>query len=350
VRRSERQRLEHEQLHVKLGVVAAALAGLGIAAYLIFAIGIGAVFAAATAVGWSGFGLICILGLALFVILAPPWFVLIPPQFSPAVMTFIWGRAVRDSASEVLPFSHVGGIVIGARAIVLRGVDAPLAYASTIVDVTTEMAAQIVYVLVGVAILVTHVPKSPSSEWLMNTAVLATLVGTLGTIVFIVAQKRGFAIFEKLAERVLPNAAAQAGAFQGAMESIHASPLRIFISVVLHLFAWFAGAGATFVAVRLMGVRLGYESIVCIEALLCAVRSAAIFIPNALGVQEAAYAMLMPFFGLGAPVGLALSLLKRARDIAIGIPILLVWQAAEGHRALGKSNDSDLLTKDRSPP
>jgi hypothetical protein len=29
-----------------------------------------------------------------------------------------------------------------------------------------------------------------------------------------------------------------------------------------------------------------------------------------------------------------MSVLKRARDIAIGVPVLLLWQAAEGRRAL----------------
>ena len=56
--------------------------------------------------------------------------------------------------------------------------------------------------------------------------------------------------------------------------------------------------------------------------------------PNALGVQEAAYAVLAPLFGVGADVGLAISLIKRARDIAIGIPVLLLWQALEGSRAI----------------
>jgi len=335
---------------VKLGVLVAALVGLGVAAYLVFYVGIGAVLGAATHVGWGGFGLFCLLGLLLFVLLGPAWYILIPARYAPRMTTFIWGRGVRDSASEVLPFSHVGGIVIGARAVALNEISAPLATASAIVDVTTEMAAQLAYVLVGIAILVTRVPRSPSSEWLANTAIIATLIGALGTIGFLLAQKRGFAYAEKITARLVPRAAAQAGALQAAMEAIHASPLRIFVSVVIHLFAWFAGAAATFVAVRLMGVHVAFSSIVSIEALLCAIRSAAIFIPNALGVQEAAYAMLMPFFGLAAPVGLALSLLKRARDIAIGIPILLVWQAAEGGRALRKAPMRQPQIKDHSPP
>jgi hypothetical protein len=62
-----------------------------------------------------------------------------------------------------------------------------------------------------------------------------------------------------------------------------------------------------------------------------------VFIPNALGVQEGAYILLGPIFGVGADTALAMSVLKRARDIAIGVPVLLVWQAAEGRRALDRT-------------
>ena len=54
----------------------------------------------------------------------------------------------------------------------------------------------------------------------------------------------------------------------------------------------------------------------------------------ALGVQEGAYVLLAPLFGVGTDTALAMSVLKRARDVAIGVPVLLLWQAAEGRRAL----------------
>jgi len=41
----------------------------------------------------------------------------------------------------------------------------------------------------------------------------------------------------------------------------------------------------------------------------------------------------VPAFGIGAPFGLAVSLLKRARDIAVGVPILLISHALEGREA-----------------
>jgi hypothetical protein len=40
--------------------------------------------------------------------------------------------------------------------------------------------------------------------------------------------------------------------------------------------------------------------------------------------------MLGAIFGLPPEMALALSLLKRGRDLAIGIPALLAWQTLEG--------------------
>jgi hypothetical protein len=49
-------------------------------------------------------------------------------------------------------------------------------------------------------------------------------------------------------------------------------------------------------------------------------------------VQEAGYAGLGALFGVTADVALAASLLRRARDLALGVPILLVWQFVEARR------------------
>ena len=106
-----------------------------------------------------------------------------------------------------------------------------------------------------------------------------------------------------------------------------------------------ASAIGAWIAFRLIGARVDLAAVMAIESLVYAARSAAAFIPNALGVQEAAYAVLAPLFGVGAEFGLAVSVLKRARDIAVGAPILLLWQAMEGRRALagkpGALGDAD---------
>jgi hypothetical protein len=90
-----------------------------------------------------------------------------------------------------------------------------------------------------------------------------------------------------------------------------------------------------------MGSDLDFGAALAIESLLCAVRSAAFVVPSAVGVQELTYAMLVPLFGLPPSVGVAVSLVKRGRDILIGVPALIAWQLLEGRR---------LALKGRAPP
>src|SRR5207248_949676 len=138
---------------MKPRVLIIAALGLALALYLVTYVGLGAVFAAAVRVGWSGFAILCLYALGLFLILGAAWCVLAPDFCARGLWVFVWARMVRDAAAEVLAFSQLGGIVLGARAAILHGVATPLAFASMIVDVTTEMMAQIAYIALGVALL-----------------------------------------------------------------------------------------------------------------------------------------------------------------------------------------------------
>jgi hypothetical protein len=53
------------------------------------------------------------------------------------------------------------------------------------------------------------------------------------------------------------------------------------------------------------------------------------------GVQEAGYAGLGAIFGVPPELSLGVSLVRRARDIAVGVPVLLIWQTFEARRLRG---------------
>ncbi|HWE06634.1 MAG TPA: lysylphosphatidylglycerol synthase domain-containing protein [Rhizomicrobium sp.] len=331
---------------MRIGVIVAALSGLALLCYLLFYVGVGPVLAAASAVGWGGFALLCFYGVAMFALLCCAWFALIPSHAAPHLATFIWGRAVRDCAGEILPFSQVGGMVIGARAVMLRHVSGPLASASMIVDVTMEMIAQIAFVVTGLAILIVRVPGSPSSQTLAETLAIGIVVAAAGAMLFLLVQRRSLVLLERWAGRVLPQAAARAASIHRRLAEIHASPVRLGASLAIHFASWLATAFWSWIAIRLIGRHIAFPSVLAIEAILSAVRSTAFIVPGAIGVQEAAYAILVPVFGLPAPVGVAISLLRRARDITLGVPILLTWQLAEGGHALKASRDAERLVTD----
>ncbi|HEY3638145.1 MAG TPA: lysylphosphatidylglycerol synthase domain-containing protein [Rhizomicrobium sp.] len=328
---------------MRVGVIFTALTGLIVAVYLIFYVGVGPVLSATAASGWGGFALLCLYGAALFALLGTAWFALIPSKEARGLTTFVLGRAVRDCAGEILPFSHVGGLVIGARAIMLRGVSGPLAFASTVVDMTVEMVAQIAFVLVGLSILITHVHPSVASGELVRGISIGLIVAAIGAAILVVLQRKSFTTIVRWMVRLLPDAAGRASAVQSRFAEIYNSPVRLAVSLTIHLLGWLGTVGWAWLAIRLIGLTLPFTSIVAIEAILSGIRSAAVFVPGAIGVQEAAYALLGPLFGLAAPVALALSLLRRARDIALGVPILLAWQLAEGGHALRTSRNAARL-------
>ena len=72
-----------------------------------------------------------------------------------------------------------------------------------------------------------------------------------------------------------------------------------------------------------------FEAIM-IRSLAGAIRGAAFFIPNGLGVQEGAYIVFGAVIGLPPDFSLSLSLAVRAREILSSIPGLIVWQGIEG--------------------
>jgi putative membrane protein len=321
---------------VKVRIVIIVALGLALTAYLVKYVGLGVVWSAAVAVGWGGFAILCLYSLGLFGLLGIAWYVLIPPEAAAGSRVFIWARMVRDSAAEVLPFSQFGGMALGARAAVLHGVTRPLAFGSMIVDVTTEMLAQFAYIALGVAMLSARAPHNASAQSLTTVFAIGLALAAVAGGLFVALQRYGHWMTAKVAARLLPGVAAATTAVPAALDEIYRSPARVGFSATLHFAAWLLSAIGTWIAFRLIGVHVDVAAVMAIESLVYATRSAAVFVPNALGVQEGAYTVLAPLFGVGAEFGLAVSLLKRARDIAIGVPVLLIWQAVEGQRALAE--------------
>src|SRR5512135_2415884 len=139
---------------MKAGVIVAAAIGLLVSVWLLFHVGAAQVFGAIASVGVGGFVLICATGLFLVAMMATGWFVLLPHTNLRNLVSCLIGRQTRDSAGDILPFSQFGGMIIGARAVVLRGVSPALAFASMTADVTTELMAQIAFVLIGIGLCI----------------------------------------------------------------------------------------------------------------------------------------------------------------------------------------------------
>lgn len=325
-------------------ILLVAVLGLALATYILTSVDLDAVFTAVSNMGWRGFALVCLYALGVFIPMGLAWYVLLPDNPLRKAKLFIWSRMVRDAAAEVLPFSQVGGIALGARAAMLHGLPGSTAIGSMIVDVTTELIAQIAYLILGVAILSARLAETSHvhARSLTNVMVVGVILISIGGALFVALQRYGHHwIARQLAPRVFPGSVAATTAVAEVLDEIYRSRVRIGLSLLLHFLSWVLTAVGTWIAFRLMGAEVELAPVIAIEALVYATRSAGFVIPNALGIQEAAYKLLAPLFGITPEVGVALSVIKRARDLVLGIPILILWQLMEGQRALAGKPSRD---------
>ncbi len=311
--------------------VAMIAAGIAAMAALVVHFGAAAVGAALLAVGLGGYATVVAIHTALIALMGLAWGALLPDA-KPWVA--VWGRFVRDAGSEVLPLSQVGGYVLGTRAVALAGVPATRGAASSIVDVTLEFVAQLAYIALGLVWLL-HLHADGIAP---QFVVLGLAVASCLALAFIVVQRRGMRYADRIARALgrgwAEKTAAGAAALHQALEAIYRRRGGIWLGFLLHLACWIASASEVSVALWFAGQPLPFGDAMVIESLVYAIRTTAFIVPNSMGVQEGAYILLGGAFGLSPEMALALSFLKRARDLTIGLPVIALWQAIEGGRIM----------------
>jgi putative membrane protein len=244
-------------------------------------------------------------------------------------------RWIREAVNSLLPVAQLGGNLVGIRMLAQRGVPGPLAAAGTTLDLTIEVVTQFLFTLAGFGVLVAmDVDRAwaPWVEWALVTAALA-LAG------FIVAQRAGLLrIIEWLAVRLTRLFPALSVA---AVRGLHAELMRLqrdraalLQATALHLLAWTLGTAETWLALTAMGRCTSLGEAFVIESLGMAARSAGFAVPAALGVQEAGFIVVGELFAVPPETAIALSMIKRARELLVGLPGLVAWQWSEGRRLL----------------
>ncbi len=306
-------------------------AGLAASIWLLARFGLRPVGEALGVIGPGGILLLALVHLPTLAMLGFAWAMLGREHGSFRPVRFVWARLMRDAGGELLPFSQLGGVAIGARALHLCGVPGVEATVTSVLDTLVEQVAKAPYALAAVALLLWLAPGSR-----IVPPVLVVTAVSLGLLALLALRRDwvGTQLRKSAArlDRGWRGMTAGSGGAAAAMEQALAPRRRLGAALVLHLGAWAMGAGETWVALRLLGARVGVAEALVIDGLYVMVRTYAFAVPAALGVQEGAYVVLCGLFGVAAPTALALSLVRRARDWLIGAPALLAWQALERRR------------------
>ena len=253
----------------------------------------------------------------------------------PAPQLPAWWRIrwVREAVNAMLPVAQIGGNLAAIRLLAQRGLPVARATAATVLDLTVEALAQFLFTLLGIAVLAAIGQNQAWRPWLGGGM---ALMGA-GIAGFVLAQRAGlFRLIEALAERM---SAFVPGLPQGALRGLHDELLllhrnraALLHAIGLHVVGWLLGTAEAWLALAAMGQARGLPVCLVIESLGMAARSAGFAVPGALGVQEGGFVLAAGLFGIPPDAAVALSMVKRVRELAVGLPGLLAWQWTETAR------------------
>jgi len=307
-------------------VIWAALVGLAVSTGAVLWLGAGQILNAILSIGWIGLVYVVSWQLAVYLLLGLAWWVVCPGA---SLWIVVWGRLVREGGVTCLPFSELGGVAFGARAVMLGGLSFARAAASSIVDVITEGIALAPFLMFGLVMLLARKPGSPLA-WPLAIGAGALLLGSAAAIL----QRTRLARLLRTAtawllQRWVKDAPQRAEELHRAIDALFARPGRVAGASALHVLCWCGGAGNVWIGYHLLGARPTILEALAIESCFSGILSVGFLMPGGLGVQELTYVGVGRLFGMPTPLSLALSLVRRARDLIIGGPALLVWQGIE---------------------
>ena len=318
--------------------------GLATAILLIVQQGIEDVAAATAAAGWGILWIVLIQFLPMTAD-TTAWSHLLRPYGSTPWMKLFWARWIAESVNNLLPTARVGGEFVRAwLAYRKMGIAGPVAGASVTVDLTAIAATQLVFTLIGIVLLVLR----GANEYLLQAAAIGTGILLAMLLAFLFAQHSGVVALLERAVRAIasrngwPGVAGDAQSLEIEIKAIYSRRSQLFGCAFWHLVGWAAGTLEVWIALSFLGHPVTFLDALMLESLIQAVHAAAFFIPGALGVQEGGLILLGAVIGIPPDVSLALSLVKRIREVVLGVPALLIWQLVEGRRfarAIGRRHE-----------
>lgn len=309
--------------------------------------GFGSVVSTLTVAGW---GLLLVAGFHLLPLLLDALAINVLLERG-ALHHALLARWCGESVNSLMPAGQLGGPVLMVRHLSQRSISATSATSVITVSTTLQSVAQMVFAVLGIAVFAwcqmhqsvggraADGGLSGSTEELIAALVAMTLLLAALLYGFYIAQKRG--LFGNVMRLVARFGARfrkpadwaawfdRADAIDTAVRVLYRERRKVIWSFLFSLAGWIVGTGEVWLALKLIGHPVGWVDALLLESLGQAIRGAAFMIPGSLGVQEGGYLLLAPLVGLSSEAALALSLIKRSREILLGLPGLVYLHFSE---------------------
>ncbi len=315
--------------------VLAWLVGLGVVIALLLRYGIVDLVTSVAAIGW-GLAAIVLFHLIPLALEAEAWRALCDRAWRPTVGAALGNRWIGESVGTMLPAGYLGGELVRLRVATLSGMRGVHAGGSIAADLTLAVVGQVLSSLMGVLCLV-YLQSDGTANLIANvliglgvlTVLIATSIAALWSGLFKrLAQVLRFLFRDRDWSPLLGNAAA----LDATIQAIYRRRSVLVLSVGYRIVGSLAGAGEVWLALYFLGHPVGFVEALMLETLSLSIRLAAFFVPGGFGVLEGTLMLLGATVGLPPDVSLAVAIVKRLREFALGIPGLLVWNGVESGR------------------
>lgn len=231
-------------------------------------------------------------------------------------------RLAGEAVNGVTPFVDIGGEFLKVTLAAKRfGLERRVVLATVVVERVALLATEVTFWYLGLAGALILIPEVRHARvaWIAAGAIFVPLVAAL----YWVSHKGFFATFYGLVKRWMKRSEALTQELEVKIQDVDGritqfytrEPGRNAATLVLHLVGWAAGGIETWVMFRCVGVEVTVWEGIMIEALFQLLKTVSFFIPGNLGAQEAGLAFFGNWFGYAGPAGVAVSLLKRVRQL-----------------------------------
>jgi putative membrane protein len=296
-----------------------------LAATLIYA-GAGSVVRALERLRFTGLIIIVLAHLPIEALMGTAWRLAAGTAPGASPRRYMWARLVRDAAAETLPFSQLGGFVLGVRALHVGGAATLRAMLSMTVDLVIELAAKLPYVIAGLLALLSLAPGSG----LMRPIGIGIGLTAAAVAFPVLGRRRLGDVFQRairrLSERWPVLAALRTTHEQGDINTVLGNILsfrgRLGAGFALHLLCWFLGAAELWLIFHLLGKPMSPARALVVDSVVSGLRTFVFMVPAAAGVQEASYVLACAAVGIAPAAAVAASLARRARDLTLGAATL----------------------------
>ncbi len=218
-----------------------------------------------------------------------------------------WIRLAGEALNNITPFLDVGGEPLKVHLVCKRfRVTQPSAMASVVVAKTAGYISQAAFMFAGFALSFNSLALG--YERRLQLCIISIVICFV-FIGFLMLQKRD--AFRRMNPEI------------GLFYKEH--PGRFWGSVAMSGMSWIVGGIETYFFCRLVGMDVSLKDGLMLEGLTQLVRTASFFIPMSLGAQEGGLALFVGAMGYSPVNGVAISVLKRARQFLWTLIGFFAW-------------------------